>query len=151
VDCEWEKYNDRYKCKLCGFIVNDPNIKKNCAKKRHQQRVVSPPRKSVSSNDLPTSSNKDLPPFHKRVFNFAKAAVKHAMAGSPQCTEEEIQTRLEICRQCELFKSYGDGGICSHDNCGCNLKAEQIYLNKLAWADQECPVGKWGKIDKNGV
>ena len=22
-------------------------------------------------------------------------------------------------------------------------------MNKLAWADQECPIGKWGKIGEN--
>jgi glycosyltransferase involved in cell wall biosynthesis len=28
--------------------------------------------------------------------------------------------------------------------CGCNINDQQIYLNKLAWADQKCPISKWG-------
>jgi hypothetical protein len=32
--------------------------------------------------------------------------------------------------------------------CGCNLNKKQIFMNKLAWADQECPVGKWGSLIK---
>jgi hypothetical protein len=29
--------------------------------------------------------------------------------------------------------------------CGCNLSKKKVFLNKLAWADQECPLGKWKK------
>lgn len=29
--------------------------------------------------------------------------------------------------------------------CGCNVNRKKVFLNKLAWADQECPLGKWGK------
>jgi hypothetical protein len=33
--------------------------------------------------------------------------------------------------------------------CGCNINTKKIFMNKLAWADQECPIGKWGKIGEN--
>lgn len=29
------------------------------------------------------------------------------------------------------------------------LLVQKIFLNKLAWADQECPVGKWNKIERS--
>jgi hypothetical protein len=29
--------------------------------------------------------------------------------------------------------------------CGCNVNTKKVFLNKLAWADQECPLGKWKK------
>lgn len=32
--------------------------------------------------------------------------------------------------------------------CGCNVNNKKIFLNKLAWADQECPLGKWKKYTK---
>ena len=33
--------------------------------------------------------------------------------------------------------------------CGCNLSRKKIFMNKLAWADQECPLSKWGKENGN--
>jgi hypothetical protein len=27
--------------------------------------------------------------------------------------------------------------------CGCNISNKSIFLNKLAWADQKCPLNKW--------
>ena len=33
--------------------------------------------------------------------------------------------------------------------CGCNINTKKKFMNKLAWADQECPIGKWKKIGVN--
>ena len=140
MDCQWKQDGDQYKCVFCGFIVSDNKIHKNCTGGVHNTPKT-PPIKQ-------TSPPLERPPFAARVFNFAKAAIKHAAKGNPQCTEDEILNRLEICKECELFNKQGDGGICAHKNCGCNLKAQQQYLNKLAWADQECPTKKWLKIEK---
>lgn len=145
INCDWVPYKDVYKCKKCGFVVKDPSIKKNCIKTKNRKNNSS----IINNKNGVEYQQENIPPFSTRVFNFAKAAIKHAVNGSPQCTEEEIQERLKICKNCELFKPRGDGGVCSHENCGCNLKSQQIYLNKLAWADQECPLKKWGKIKKN--
>jgi hypothetical protein len=30
--------------------------------------------------------------------------------------------------------------------CGCNVNNKKIFMNKLAWADQECPDKKWLKV-----
>jgi hypothetical protein len=60
--------------------------------------------------------------------------------GSPTCSQEEIDRRLAICKQCTYFT----GDSCAHKRCGCNINDQQIYLNKLAWADQKCPIEKWG-------
>ena len=35
--------------------------------------------------------------------------------------------------------------------CGCNVNGKKVFLNKLAWADQECPLGKWKKHYENKV
>ena len=46
---------------------------------------------------------------------------------------------------CEEFnKEYS---ICNI--CGCNLNNKKEFFNKLAWADQECPAGKWPKEINN--
>lgn len=93
----------------------------------------------------------DVPPLFTRLTNFSKSAIKHVAAGNPTCTVEEIEERHAICKSCEWYRkktNKPNEGICGHIACGCNLSAENIFLNKLAWADQECPVHKWGKINR---
>lgn len=91
------------------------------------------------ASGLPTQK----PTLVDKAINFSKAAIQHAMKGSPKCTDEEINTRYNICQSCEYFQNQ----TCKL--CGCNLVRERIYMNKLAWADQSCPIKKWGPISKN--
>lgn len=82
-------------------------------------------------------------PLWKKAVNFASSATKHILAGRPKATPEQIQIRLEICRGCELFER----NHCKQ--CGCACNGTTNFMNKLAWADQECPhpAGpKWGTI-----
>jgi len=92
------------------------------------------------------------PPLTQRVVNFVAAAAQHAIAGNPVVSEKVLQERLKICQACELFKRNQNeiGGVCTHSSCGCNIQDNLNYLNKIAWADQQCPIGKWGKSE-NGV
>lgn len=78
--------------------------------------------------------------FVQKLKNFAKATADHVKNGMPMCTEEQIIERHNICLKCEYFKD----DTCS--KCGCPLIRTKQFVSKLAWADQECPVGKWGKI-----
>jgi len=78
--------------------------------------------------------------FVQKLKNFAKATADHVKNGMPMCTEEQIIERHNICVKCEYFKD----DTCS--KCGCPLIRTKQFVSKLAWADQECPVGKWGKI-----
>ncbi len=106
-------------------------------------------REEFELKEIPPIVQRLAPPMITRVKNFTVSAIAHATAGSPTCTQEEINERFEICRGCELFiKSSEEAGICGHQSCGCNLNKEMIYLNKLGWADQECPLRKWLKINK---
>jgi hypothetical protein len=91
----------------------------------------------------------------QQVRNFAEAAWNHLIKGMPKASTEDIARRLEICLTCPYFKRIKKDkevihGICTHEHCGCNItnKDEKKFLNKIAWADQNCPVGKWGKIKK---
>jgi len=83
------------------------------------------------------------PSLSKKLKAFTVNAIKHVAKGMPTCTQEEIDQRLDICRGCKWFK----GGTCL--KCGCACVKNKKFLNKLAWADQECPIGKWGKVEKN--
>lgn len=96
------------------------------------------------------SEKNKSPDLSSRMINFGKAIVNHVSEGMPKCTQEQINSRLEVCKGCELFnKTSEDTGFCSHSSCGCNISKEQKFLNKLAWADQKCPIDKWGPIEKS--
>lgn len=77
--------------------------------------------------------------FIDKIKNFATAVVDHVSAGMPTCTDEQIIKRHNICLTCEYYKD----DTCQ--KCGCPLIRNKQFVSKLAWSDQECPVGKWGK------
>lgn len=118
--------NDKgtFTCPNCDTTVPIPGVNSNCMK----------------SDNTPSVLN--------RAVNFTTAATKHALAGNPVVTESQMKERLSICQSCPLFKLNQNavGGVCTHASCGCNIQDNLNYLNKIAWADQECPIGKWGKV-----
>lgn len=81
---------------------------------------------------------KAQPSLVQKAVNFAVAATKHIAAGAPMASGEEVARRFAICQQCQHF----DGKAC--ERCGCPVVRERQYVSKLSWADQSCPVGKWG-------
>ena len=138
MNCEWEPFQDKYKCKFCGFIVNNENIHKNCKelrKKRQNNKEKITPK---------------IPNMSTRAKNFAKASIKHVMTGRKHCSDEQKAERLSICKsnQCGFFIPRGDdgGGVCGHKKCGCMLRSQGRFLDKISWADSGCPVGKWGPV-----
>lgn len=145
--CEFIRIdNDEYRCKNCGMKISYKGLEKPimlCLQKIKNNdpeqfgiRVLSTETQDRKVEEIPT----EPPSLMQRVINFSKAAASHAMAGNPKCTDAQIQERYDICKTCEFFKN----NICT--KCGCSLVREKIYMNKLAWADQSCPVGKWGPI-----
>ena len=94
----------------------------------------------ISEN--PPEENKKLPKLSKRLKNFTVSAIKHAVKGMPTCTQEQLAERMSICQMCRYFTN----SRCV--KCGCACNNNKKFLNKLAWSDQECPIGKWGKIKK---
>ena len=98
----------------------------------------------------PTTDRRQLkePSLAVKAKNFAVASAKHAAAGFPQATDEQVAERFAACESCPLFKPKGDDhGVCTHGSCGCSLKAVGLSgKNKLRWADQSCPVGRWKSI-----
>ena len=98
----------------------------------HVETDVLPIRRRCNSGRVTTA-----PARVRQIFNFTKAAIAHALRGSPTCSQLQIDERLAVCLECEDFT----GRHCRH--CGCKCSDVVKYLNKLAWADQECPIGKW--------
>lgn len=80
------------------------------------------------------------PSIAQMAANFATSVAKHIAAGAPRCTQEQIDARFAICQGCEFF----DGKACS--KCGCPVVREKAFVSKLSWANEKCPVGKWGPI-----
>lgn len=88
---------------------------------------------SVRPDLLPQQSIQTDPSLFRKVANFGKAIVTHAVAGFPETDEETIRNRFEVCHGCEHFDK--DRTACR--KCGCHLEI------KIRWADQKCPIGKW--------
>lgn len=74
----------------------------------------------------------------EKAKNFAASAARHVAAGMPMATDDEVARRFAICQQCEHF----DGKACG--KCGCPIVREKRFVSKLSWANEKCPVGKWG-------
>lgn len=79
-----------------------------------------------------------------RIQTFLKSLWFHIYNGFPKTTQSEILYRYNICVDCDKFdKIKSQCGVC-----GCYLSKKSKFLNKLAWADQECPINKWPKIQR---
>lgn len=105
-------------CKHCGFVADIDTFPVTCVCGHGSDEDVA------------------MPATVTRIKNYLKAAVHHVRTGSVTCSDQEIADRLEVCSGCEFF----DGKACG--KCGCRVNSTR-FLNKLAWADQDCPVGKW--------
>lgn len=73
----------------------------------------------------------------QKIKNFLYSLFWHIYRGFPKSSQSLIDHRFSICNLCDKFK----------DNqcliCGCNINKEKIFMNKLAWHDQKCPINKW--------
>lgn len=92
---------------------------------------------------LPTPEPSALPPepsVSTMAATFGKSMVNWAMNGFKTVTEEQLKTRMDVCRSCPLW----DPGAFAHTGrclkCGCSTQA------KLRLAHEKCPEGKWGPL-----
>lgn len=74
-----------------------------------------------------------------RLKTFLKSLFWHINRGLPKSTQEEINRRFFLCITCPSY----DGKNKRCTVCGCNINNKKQFLNKLAWADQKCPLNKW--------
>lgn len=80
-----------------------------------------------------------------RIKTFLKSLWFHIGYGMPKATKEQIEQRFVTCFGCDMFDRNKSQCLV----CGCNISRKKAFLNKLAWADQSCPLGKWEKINVN--
>lgn len=76
-----------------------------------------------------------------KITRFLKALLFHIGHGLPKSSIDTIKYRYAICDSCNSF----DREYSQCNECGCNITQKSEFMNKLAWADQECPLNKWSK------
>lgn len=72
-----------------------------------------------------------------KIITFAKSLWFHIGAGMPKSSQSLINERHTICLSCDKYEN--DQCLV----CGCSVNTKRIFMNKLAWADQKCPLEKW--------
>lgn len=82
-----------------------------------------------------------------KVKNFCKALYNHIKTGMKKSSQKLINKRYNICTGCKYFSFTAnfdkDKMKATCNICGCNLSDKKIFMNKLAWKDQHCPLDKW--------
>lgn len=73
---------------------------------------------------------------------FFKSLFFHIARGLPKSTQQQIDYRFTICCECSSYDFLNKECL----ECGCNINRKKIFMNKLAWADQHCPLNKWDAI-----
>jgi hypothetical protein len=127
-------------CDLCP--IGSMCARHNIVKHAHLRMLCETREDYRALWDKQAAQSTAAPSLARRIANFSKAAIGHAVRGLPTADQATIDARLEICKACPRF----DGSICRHAKCGCGISRERAFLNKLAWADQSCPLGKWPAV-----
>lgn len=81
--------------------------------------------------------------FYRKIQIFLKSLFWHIYSGFPKSDISTIKYRYNICIQCNSF----DANKKCCNECGCLLSSKKRFMNKLAWADQSCPLSKWQALD----
>lgn len=129
MTCDFIRINQyQFKCQWCGTTVsnfNDNDYPTLICKSK--VATYSPEEHGIRLQDIdPGKSGIDT--HAQKIDDLQK------------CSSEQIESRFAICASCEYYKNN------SCEKCGCYLVRDQTYMNKLAWKNQECPIGKWKSI-----
>lgn len=80
--------------------------------------------------------------FLIKLKTFLKSLFWHISRGLPKSSRAVIEARYKICLVCDSYDKQNQ----QCNECGCNINNKSIFLNKLAWADQKCPLNKWDSV-----
>lgn len=129
MTCDFIRMNDyQYKCRTCGTTIANfegsdyPTL--ICYAKVNE---YNPEEYGIRITHIDQNDEPKIDPASQKIEDLKK------------CSLEEIEQRFQVCNSCEFYKN----NTC--EKCGCYLVRDQVYMNKLAWKDQSCPIGKWGK------
>jgi len=82
------------------------------------------------------------PGLMRRAVNFAKASIKHGASGFSKVDDYTRAWRLSRCLSCVEYYD-AEKETCLHPSCGCGIKKHRGIIDKLSWASQQCPIGRW--------
>lgn len=143
-----------YRCTYCEtqLALEDPNINIICFKKHNETMTA------LYNMDL-EDKNSHMLNLHSQSDEHFKGLVGQQVdlqrepippmnpdqsivpeTSDPLCSKEQIDSRLNICNQCEHFKDH------SCLLCGCVIVRDKNFNNKLAHKRHSCPINKWGPI-----
>lgn len=91
------------------------------------------PKKGCSSCNKKKAQDTKKPGLFEQAGNFLGAAAKHIKNGMKKVTPEELEARLEICRNCPFYEARSTR--CK--KCGCFTGV------KASWDSEKCPDGRW--------
>ncbi len=74
-----------------------------------------------------------------KIITFIRSLFWHIYSGCPKSTQDLIDYRYDICLNCDKINEEKNTCLV----CGCNINNKKIFINKLAWLDQKCPLNKW--------
>ena len=100
--------------------------------------IVSQDGDAITVDETHPAYPRAKPGLLAKAVSFATSAARHVAAGMPKVSDEEVARRFAICQACEHY----DGKACR--KCGCPIVREKQFVSKLSWANESCPVGKWG-------
>ena len=124
--CEFiEIENNCFKCIKCDTIIEITDD------------FPEPPHLLCRSHMVLVNETEDSPSIASKAKHFMSSLYGHVKNGLEMCPETIIEERYSICQSCEFFKD----STCQ--KCGCPLVRDRIFVSKLAWASEKCPIGKW--------
>lgn len=73
--------------------------------------------------------------------NYARAYIRWRAARPPRPvrSDQDVEAIREICRDCEKYEEHT--GKCTA--CRCPVSKGSVIGDKVKWATEHCPLGKW--------
>ena len=77
------------------------------------------------------------PSLVDKAKGFFSSTAIWAKTGFKSATQEQLESRMDICTGCEFWDQMGFAGTGRCNQCGCATQA------KLRMSTSVCPIGKW--------
>ena len=80
-------------------------------------------------------------PILEKLFASSISVAEWGKKGFLVADNQQLASRMEICKQCEFWNHKGFGGTGSCQKCGCSTQA------RLRMSTSKCPIDKWGQVN----
>lgn len=130
-----------YKCNNCGLTVALEDPRANILCFPYARAIFAQEAYDARPSELKTphvvNHDNDIHKIMEDTISQQHTQTK-SISEDVLCSQEIIEKRLSICRQCEYYRD----DACML--CGCHIVREKNYKNKLANKNAHCPDGRWG-------